>query len=200
MGKDDYSKAAEAFKKVTQPAVKKAEAQYFLANLQLIQGKPDEAIKVFNSITKPQSIAVMASAGVGKALLQKGNLDQAKSAFQSAEKKIRALKDESERRNALAVVYNGYGDVLYNEKKYKEAVLAYLRTATLFDSNSIELPKALYAGAKCFIELRKKAGKKSPEGKAFQKKGQILRQELFSRAGGSAEAAKAKSKLKALDK
>ena len=90
-----------------------------------------------------KKVATLARLGIGNCLIFLSKFDEALSFFQ-------AIADATEDRTVLAGVFNGLGLCYYKTNKWKEALMAFLRTEVLYNEDPEQAAMALFYSGKCF--------------------------------------------------
>lgn len=161
-----YKAAEEAFKSLSTDRrfseKWKFRGRIGLGEVKFEQKNWDDARRIFEQIQREaksarnQSLENKASVYIGKCYAAGNNWEKAKKIFDGIlEQDSRDLSKE-----VKAAAHNGLGDYYKNKgsdkENTKEALLHYLRVATLYSVVRAEYAKALYMAAKCFEALGQK--------------------------------------------
>ncbi len=167
------------------PAGKKMLARYWLIYLKQRQGElagnkalVTQALGEYRDLLgtagedpKLKEVAVLARLGIGDCLVALGKYAEALDFFQK-------IADSSEDKTVLAGAFNGLGRCYFEQRKYKEALVSYLRTVILYDVKPRETARALYNAGWMFELL---------QGKGWKERSRQLYAECIRRFGAGTQ-------------
>jgi TolA-binding protein len=175
------------------PEGKKALGRYWVIYVKQRQGEAARNTAIVNqalseyrtllaSVENDESlkeVAILARLGIGTCLVGMKKFDEAQTFFQR-------IADSSNDPEVLAGAFNGLGLCYYEQQQWDPALIAFLRTTTIYDVNIEQTAKANFYVGKCF-QLLQKEDWKSRARKHYRK--------AIAKAGGTEWAQRSREAL-----
>jgi tetratricopeptide (TPR) repeat protein len=158
----DEAKARSSFSKLERlkglPEGAKKQAKYWTIKITQLKGEKagnagliNQALTQYRSLldeveadSELQEVAILARLGIGDCLLALEKFGEALDFF----KKIAASSDDPD---VLAGAFNGLGRCHFSKEEWDEALISFLRTVILYDTNPEQTAMALFWGAKSYM-------------------------------------------------
>jgi len=191
------AKARESFGKIERlkglSDADKMKAKYWMIKISQLKGEDagntaliNQALTQYKSLLEEaegknelQEVAILARLGIGDCLLALQKYGEALAFFQ----KIAASSDE---KDVLAGAYNGLGRCHFAKEEWSDALICFLRTVILYDTNPEQTAMALYYAAKSY-NLR--------QGEDYKNRARSLYRECFNRFPSTVWAQESKKEI-----